>query len=633
MVDRVQDYAIFLLDPHGHIQSWNAGAARIKQYSAQEIIGQHFSIFYPRADVERGWPAQELQRAMTDGRFEDEGWRVRKDGSRFWANVVITALRDDAGVLLGFSKITRDLSERRAAEERLRQSEERFRLLVDGVEDYAICMLDPDGTVTSWNSGARRISGYEAEEIIGHHFSRFHTEEDIRAGAPWAELAMARQHGHAQSEGWRVRKNGTRFWARAAMTALPGPEGRPHGFAMVTQDMTVHRQRETLQATAAQLNSFLAIIAHELRNPLAPIRSAVEVLRRGDFPEGVRKVHDIIDRQSAQLSRLVDDLLDVGRVTRGNLTMDKKPLSVESFVHRAIETARPAIEAAGHLLDIHLPQHPLMIEGDEARLTQALANILNNAARYTDPGGRITVRVGSWTAPGGNTGEVAISVADTGRGIAPDFLDAIFGMFVQGKELVHRPVAGLGVGLSLARSIAELHHGTVEVHSAGLGEGSEFILRLPLMSQPDRAAATQGTQYLPPAAGAAPSPLGSADRRDPRRLRVLVVDDNVDAADSMAELVASDGHEAYQAHGGYEALEAFEQLHPEVVLLDIGMPDMSGLEVARRLRMRAADPRPRLIAVTGWGKPEDRARSREAGFDRHLVKPVEADQLREALAS
>ena len=615
MADRVTDYAIFLLDAGGKVMSWNPGAERLKQYAEHEILGRHFSVFYTAEDRERRWPESELDRALREGRFEDEGWRVRKDGSRFWASVSITALRDDDGRLLAFSKITRDLSERKRVEEKLRLSEERFRLLVDGVRDYAIYLLGPDGEITSWNTGAVRIKGYEAQEVLGRHFSLFYTDEDVQAGRPWSELALARENGRAEDEGWRVRKDGSRFWARVIVTSLQDEGGRPLGFAKVTQDLTRERHAASLETSARQLNDFIAVLAHELRNPLAPIRNAAKLLgmvKPGEADFEMMRL--AIDRQSAALARIVDDLLDISRITRGTLEIRRAPLEVGEVVARALETTRPAIDAAGQALTVELPPlGPVMVEGDELRLAQALTNILGNAARYTDRGGRIDLRV--TTHERGEVGEVEISVRDTGRGIEPDMLGAVFGMFVQGRQS-HRSGAGLGVGLALARSVVELHHGSIEARSEGPGKGAEFILRLPLLRKGARK----------PAGRAA-----SAGSARPSVRRVLVVDDNVDAADMLRALLEGLGHEVEAVHSGMEALAAAERFKPDVVLLDLGMPGMSGHEVASELRRRRPGSEPLIVAVTGWGKPEDRARAREAGVDVHLVKPVEEEDLREVL--
>jgi len=624
MAESVQDYAIFMLDPGGHIISWNPGAARAKQYAAHEIIGKHFSIFYTQADIERKWPQLELQRATMDGRFEDEGWRVRKDGSRFWAHVVITALRDESGKLLAFSKITRDVSERKRQEEELRRSEERFRLLVEGVQDYAIYMLTPDGTVTSWNGGARRIKGYEAHEIVGKHFSRFYRSEDIDAGKPWGELAMAREHGRAEDEGWRVRKDGTRFWARVVVTALRDADGQLHGYAKVTQDLTQQRQSAALEVAARQVHDFIAVLAHELRNPLAPIRNAAHLLAVATPGAQEFEVARLaIDRQSAQLMRIVDDLLDIGRITRGALSIHPQRVDLRDIVARAIEAARPGIDSAGHQLSIQLPPEPVFLQADELRVTQALTNVLNNAARYTDAGGKIALSLRR-ESPDQNYNEepnqlawASLSVRDTGRGIDPEFIASIFGMFVQGRQAASRSQGGLGVGLALARAIIELHHGTIEARSEGAGKGSEFIIKLPVEAARSAAAPEQ--------------PKRPANGRASVARRVLVVDDNVDAAAMLAALIRQLGHEVEIVHDGSAALRAVEGYRPEVILLDIGMPGMNGFEVAQRLRELGRVPQLRIVAVTGWGKPEDRQRSREAGFDMHLIKPVELSEIQQAL--
>jgi len=617
MAESVRDYAIFLLDPQGHIQSWNPGAERIKQYSADEIIGRHFSTFYTPEDIARDWPATELQRATTEGRFEDEGWRVRRDGSRFWAHVVITALRDPRGKLLAFSKITRDLSDRRQQDEALRRSEERFRLLIEGVQDYAIYMLNPEGVITSWNPGARRIKGYDAAEILGKHVSRFYGADDIAAGKPWAELAMAREHGRAEDEGWRVRKDGTRFWARVVVTAMHDADGRLRGFAKVTQDLTQRQHSQAVEVAARQVQDFIAVLAHELRNPLAPIRNAAQLLKDpAAGPEAFEVACRAIDRQSAQLVRIVDDLLDVSRITRGTFSVQLERVDLRDVVQRAIETARPGIEAAEHQLRIELPPGALFVKADELRLAQALTNVLNNAARYTDPRGQITLALRR--EQHGDHPRAVLSVTDTGRGIEKDFLGSIFGMFVQGRHAASRSQTGLGVGLALARTIVELHHGSIEARSEGAGKGSEFVIRLPL---------EEGAQLA--VAGAQPSVTHELTNGVAHR--VLVVDDNVDAASMLAALVRQLGHDVVVVHDGPSALQAAEAYRPEVILLDLGMPGMNGFEVARSLRERGITPVPRIVAITGWGKPEDERRTREAGFDMHLIKPVEESQIRQAL--
>ncbi len=612
MVAQVRDYALFVLDPTGRIMSWNAGAQRIKGYEPQEIIGRHFSVFYSPDAVARRWPEEELRIATREGRFEDEGWRVRKDGSRFWANVVITALRADDGKLLGFSKITRDLTDRRRHGEALRQAEERMRLLIEGVVDYAIYMVDPEGIITSWNVGAERIKGYGRDEMLGKHFSRFYTDEDVQAGKPWEELATARRVGRAEDEGWRVRKDGKRFWARVVVSALYDADGQLRGFAKVTQDLTDRRHVQDLQKAARNVNEFIALLAHELRNPLAPIRSAVELMGKLPAADPAQKaLRDTVERQSAQLTRIVDDMIDIARITRGTFGIVKEPTDLAEAARRALETAAPLMQSSGHRVEVHLPVEPLRIHGDLHRLTQLLANVLNNAARYTPPGGEIALR--AWAENGWSV----LQISDTGRGIEPPMLERIFDMFVQGRPALERVGEGLGVGLALARRIAEAHDGTLTAASKGKDQGAQFTLRLPTTASSEQAA--EATVQKPP------HPV--------TRARVLVVDDNIDAAATLQLLLNSLGHETRVVHDGIQALEAAADFVPDIVLLDIGLPGLDGYEVARRLRTLRRERPLRIIAVTGWGQDADRQRSREAGVDVHLVKPVDPMTLTSLLAS
>jgi PAS domain S-box-containing protein len=878
LVSGVRDYAVFLLDARGHVVTWNTGAERIKGYKADEIIGQHFSRFYPRESVSSGWPAHELEVAGVTGRFEDEGWRVRKDGSRFWASVVITALRDDAGGVRGFLKITRDLTDRKQAEEKLRLSEERFRLMVEGVKDYAIFMLDPRGRVATWNAGAERLKGYKADEIIGQHFSRFYPQDALDRGWPEEELRRATADGRVEDEGWRLRKDGSRFWANVVITALRDASGTLRGFAKVTRDLTerrqaeanarrllqeeaarkaaqeaaevIERQREQLQVTltsigdavvvtdregvvtflnpvaaaltgwepheavgqplaqvfrlvhertrqpvenpvnrvfrenrvvemanrtallardgrevpiadsaapirgrggavcgavmvfrdvsearramearlylaaivessddaimgqtldgriaswnrgaerlygytAAEIvgqplallvpadhpdelpviteriargeyiehfetqrlrkdgsrvdvsltispvkdaegrvigaskiarditarkeedrrkSEFLALLAHELRNPLAPMRNGLQVLRlAGNNRAEAERARTLMERQLQHLVRLVDDLLDVSRISRGKLRLRKERITVQAAAEHALEVCGQVVKDQGHELMVRLPEEPVYVDADRTRLAQALCNLLTNAAKYSDPGSRI------WLTAERQGGEAVLRVKDTGIGIPPDLLPRVFDLFMQVDRSLEKSQGGLGVGLTIVKRLVEMHGGSVEAHSEGPGRGSEFVIRLPVVLSVVRE-----------------SPQ-TDDRQTerPARRRILIVDDNVDAALSLAMMLELAGNEVRTAHDGEAGVEAAEAFRPDVILLDIGMPKLNGYEACRRIRARPWARDVVLVALTGWGQEEDRRRSREAGFNNHLVKPVEPADLDELLA-
>jgi PAS domain S-box-containing protein len=610
LIEAVTDYAIFMLDPTGRVATWNTGAQRLKGYAADEIIGEHFSRFYPQSAVERGWPQHELSVARAEGRFEDEGWRVRKDGSTFWANVIITAVRDEQGGLQGFGKITRDLTERRRQEDTLRHSEERFRLLVDGVQDYAIFMLDTDGRIMSWNSGAERIKGYTPQEIIGRHFSTFYPPELIAVDWPAHELRVARAEGRYEEEAWRVRKDGSRFWANVVISALRDPNGTLRGYAKVTRDLTQRKQVEALREAGRKTEEFIAMLGHELRNPLAPIRNAVQVMRM--FRLGNPKLEwcrDVIDRQVDHMGRLVDDLLDVNRITTGKILVVKEPMLLSAALARGVESSMPLLNEHRHRLEVVTPDVPIRVDGDLTRLSQVFLNLLNNAAKYTPEGG--VVRLSSSV----EDGEAVVRVRDNGIGIAPELLPKIFDLFVQGSRSMDRADGGLGIGLSLVREILRLHGGTISADSAGTDHGSEFTVRLPLLSE------ITAEALVDDAAGAS----------GPHR-RILVVDDNRDAAASLALLLGNFGHEVHVAHDGEAALERARELRPDTVLLDIGLPGINGYEVAAELRQLEGVRNAMLIAITGYGQDDDRKRSSNAGFDHHLVKPVNPVVLNDLLA-
>lgn len=603
MVEEISDYAIFLLDELGRVRTWNAGAQRFKGYAPDEIIGRHFRIFYPQALQDQQWPEYELKVAREVGRFEDEGWRVRKDGSLFWANIVITRLLDESGNIRGFSKVTRDLSERRRHEEMLRSSEERFRLLVEGVQDYAIFLLDPDGRVASWNIGAQRSKGYLPEEVIGRHFSIFYPPELVESRWPDQELTKALEVGRFEDEGWRVRKDGTRFWANVIITALHDSRGQHIGFAKVTRDLSDKRRISSLEDEGRRIATFLAMLGHELRNPLAPIANALAIMDSSKAKaEHLELARGVISRQVAQMTRLVDDLLDVGRITSGKITLELHPVDLAGVLADAVEAFEPLAHAKGHQIRVHGLDSDAWANADRARIIQVVGNLLANAVKFTPDGGVITVTLRRIRD------RVEISIRDSGVGIAEHLLTDIFRPFVQGDQDVARSQGGMGLGLSVVQQIMQLHGGDVAAFSTSLNsQGSEFVVGLPAIAAAPKLASE-------------PAPRAAVPRD------LLLVDDNQDAAHTLRIALEMLGYRVTVAHDGVTALAAATQHKHDAMLLDLGLPGLSGIEVAKRIR--AADGhQPRLIALTGYGTDEDRSATSEAGFDAHLTKPVAIDEL------
>ena len=765
LVEGTREYAIFMLDPDGRVASWNSGAERIKGYRADEIIGQHFSRFYTPEDQARQKPAHALETAAREGKYEEETWRVRKDGSQFFASVVMTVLRDESGAIRGFGKVTRDITERRQAEaterrlaaeaaarqaaeasaREIERQHEQLRVTLASIGD-AVIATDPAGRITMLNPVAEELTGWSVAEAKGQPLPRVfrivneltrQTVEDpvakvLAAGmtvglanhtiliarngaerpiddsaAPIRDrdgnlvgvvlifrditarrlmereteerliseerLRIATQAGNVGVWEWDIERNRV-TWTDAiyaihglqreefdgtvegfsrlvhpddasrvgqaiegalagAPFALefrivrPGGEvawihtsaavqhrgGVPVRMIGATVDIT-ERQRtaEELLEAHSRKDEFLATLSHELRNPLAPIRNAVEILMSNPTPDKeLAWSRSVIDRQVQHMTRLLEDLLDVSRISRGALELRLVEVDLAEVIESALEASRPLIEESRHELTVRLAPERVLLHGDPVRLAQVFSNLLNNAARYTEAGGRIELVA----EPVEDS--VVVTVRDTGIGIPPEMLPRVFEMFLQGSPSWERARSGLGIGLSLSQGIVQLHGGRIEARSPGPGRGAEFIVRLPV-----------ARSEKPAEADRRPEP---EVERKPRR--VLVADDLRDSADTLAMLLRLHGHEVQIAYDGEEAIARAREFLPEVILLDLGMPRMGGDLACRVIREQPWGREMHVIALTGWGQESDRRRTEEAGFDEHLVKPVDPALLLDLLAT
>ncbi|MCW2829416.1 MAG: hybrid sensor histidine kinase/response regulator [Aeromicrobium sp.] len=490
LVDAVEEYAIFMLSPEGIIVSWNSGAQRSKGYRADEIIGRHFRTFYPQEQQDSGHPEYELTRAISDGRYSEEGWRVRKDGSVFWANVVITAVFDETGHHVGFAKVTRDITANREAEEALRQSEERFRLLVEAVGDYAIFMLDPSGRIVSWNTGAERNMGYSSGEVIGQHFGLFYLPDIRASGHPERELELALRDGRYQEEGWRLRKDGTRYWANVVITAVFNDAAQHIGFAKVTQDRTDQRraQHESEQAasdladansTLAEVNTqltraaadqsqFLAVTAHELRTPAAVLSGTADTLARhwNQLAESERQgLLDGMTTSADRLHRLLSGLLTASKLDANALHLRPVPVSALALLRQAADRARVAHDKADVTVDASFD---VQIRADPDRFAQAIDNLVDNALAHGEGPVEVSVAVAGRMAE--------LRVTDAGGGVNPAVLSRLFERFATGDA-----VNGTGLGLFIVRELARASGGDAYYEPATADRpGSTFVLTAPL---------------------------------------------------------------------------------------------------------------------------------------------------------
>jgi len=486
LVETVSDYAIFALDPTGIILTWNEGAQRLKGYAPDEIIGKRFSIFYTPDDIAAGKPGRLLKEATELGHVEDEGWRVRKDGSYFWADVVITALRDETGALVGFAKVTRDLTERRAAEQAIRTSEERFRLIVSSVKDYGIFMLDPRGQVASWNEGAQRIHGYTAEEITGRHFSTFYPQKDVKNGKPARELKSAIRDGRFEDEDWRVRKDGTLFWANVIITPLRNDANELIGFAKITRDLTerkageqraIEDARRVAEAESANRakGEFLATMSHELRTPLNAIGGYAELIEMGvagSVTEQQREYLERVRTSQQHLLAIINDLLNYTKVESGQVSYDVETLDLHEVVESVLSMVTPQASRKRIRLRHGPCNDQTLARADRLKVEQIVLNLLSNAVKFTPDGGEVTASC----AIDGNVS--ALTVRDTGPGIPEEKREAIFEPFVQLGRTLSSIREGTGLGLAISRDLARAMDGDITVSSA-VGNGSTFRLTLP----------------------------------------------------------------------------------------------------------------------------------------------------------
>lgn len=589
LVEGVTDYAIYMLDPSGVVTNWNAGAERLKGYQASEIVGQHFSKFYTPPDRASGRPARVLNTATETGRYEGEGWRVRKDGSQFWASVVVDAIRDSHGRLIGFAKVTRDVSERRTAQEALRQSERHLRLLIDGVRDYALFMLDPNGVVTTWNSGAERIKGYKADEVIGSHFSRFYVEDDRATGLPAKALATAEAEGRFEMEGWRVRKDGSVFWANVIIDRIRDVSGKTAGYAKITRDITERRNAqlalEEAQARAGQAQKMEALghltggVAHDFNNLLMIISGQNHLLKRlsDNSPKSDQATHaiEIAVARGASLTRQL-------------LTFSRRQTLLPRAIDIAEQIAAFKVMLSGTMGGLTIltmvPPGTWPVVADPNELELSLLNLAINARDAMPDGGSITITAENAVLSPSPTDElrgdfVAISVVDSGTGIPPDILPKIFDPFFTTKEAQK----GSGLGLSQVHGFVHQSGGKVTIDSQ-LGQGTRVTLYLPramTLAVPQIDSATE---------------VGIAGRGT-----VLVVDDNPDVGEATATLLRELGYDVVKASDASQALEEVARQKPLAVLTDIVMPgSKDGLALARELKNTYPDLP--IVLMTGYAK-------------------------------
>ena len=616
--------AVITTDLHGRITNMNAVAESLTGWANADAIGQTLDAVFKIVNEEtRGGVENPATRALKDGvivGLANHTVLIARDGSELPIDDSAAPIRCKEGEIVGCVLVFRDVTERQQLEklnnERLIGAR-KLASIVDSSND-AIISQSTDGVIQSWNAAADRMFGFSASEAVGRHISVLIPPE--RAGEEDRIMNRLRVGDAIEHfDTVRVRKDGKRIQVSLTISPVRDADGRMVGASKIVRDISERKKLEDdlrqlaveLSEAHARKDEFLATLAHELRNPLAPIRNGLQVLRLGGDGQaaGVEQTRIMMERQLGQLVRLVDDLMDVSRITRGNMELRKERVSLASVIHSAIETSTPIMDERGHHLTLTLPAEPIVVDADITRLAQVFANLLNNAAKYMDRGGEIFLSAEQ------EGDEVVVTVKDQGIGIASDQINRIFQMFTQVDGSLEKAQGGLGIGLTLVRRLTEMHGGTIVAQSEGIGKGSQFVVRLPIVAEASPARA-------------ASSPESPAPKSD---LRILIVDDNRDGADSLAMMLEVMGNETRIAYDGQEGVDVARVWRPDLILLDIGLPKLNGYEACRRIRAQPGGEGAVIIAVTGWGQEEDRRRSKEAGFDHHLVKPVDPVTLTKLL--
>jgi len=622
------NFSSIATDAQGVIQIFNVGAERMLGYTAAEVMNKitPADISDPQELIARAKALSvELGTSITPGfealvfkasrGIEDiyELTYIRQDGSRFPAVVSVTALRDALGGIIGYLLIGTDNTARKQVEiermlldQRVRDQQFYTRSLIESNID-ALIATDPRGIITDVNKQMEALTGCTRDELIGAPFKDYFTDPER------AEAGIKRVLGESKLTDYELTaraRDGKETVVSYNATTFHDRGRKLQGVFAAARDVTERKRYEqSLQEADRRKNEFLAMLAHELRNPLAPMRNALHVMRLTESrerqrpkDEAAQSAHAMMERQVEQMVRLVDDLLDVSRVSRGKIELRRARIELQAAVLHTVEVMRPQCKILNHTLTVTLPAQPLFLNADATRLAQVLGNLLNNACKFTDRGGQIGLSVEC------DGKEVVIRVRDNGVGITTDQLPRIFDMFVQVDTSLERSASGLGIGLTLVKTLVEMHGGTVEAHSAGIGKGSEFVLRLAIMDELRQTSPPEPTVSEPTAMLAR---------------RILVVDDNRDSATSLAMLLQLTGHETHVAFDGMEAVAAAATFQPDLVLLDIGLPKLNGYGACREIRQQPWGKGMVVIALTGRGQDDDRRKSKEAGFDGHLVKPVE----------